>query len=100
MTQAQKPLKAVRSGAVGLELLAEAKRAEDLIGMLRNALPAEKAAALRTSSHRFAKLMMVTALVCQVLHRASTLSLNSWSSGPSQYRRRRIAIIECSGVLE
>ena len=37
--------------------------------MLRNALPAEKPAALGTSGHRFAKLMMVTALVCQVLHR-------------------------------
>ncbi len=72
MTQVEKPLKAVRSGAVGLELLAEARRAKDLIGMLRNALPAEKAAALWTSSHRFAKLMMVTALVCQVLHRGFT----------------------------
>jgi hypothetical protein len=38
--------------------------------MLRDALPAEKPAALGTSGHRFAKLMMVTALVCQVLHRA------------------------------
>ncbi len=37
--------------------------------MLRNALPAEKATALGTFGHRFAKLMMVTALVCQVLHR-------------------------------
>jgi hypothetical protein len=37
--------------------------------MLRNALPAEKATALGTFGHRFAKLMVVTALVCQVLHR-------------------------------
>ncbi len=69
MTQVEKPLKAVRSGAVGLELLAEARRAKDLIGMLRNALPAEKATALGTFGHCFAKLMVVTALVCQVLHR-------------------------------
>ncbi len=70
MTQTEKPLKAVRSGAVGLELLAEARRAKDLIGMLRNALPAEKATALGTFGHCFAKLMVVTALVCQLLHRA------------------------------
>jgi len=38
--------------------------------MLRNALPAEKMAALGASGHRFAKLMMVTALVGQVLHGA------------------------------
>jgi len=37
--------------------------------MLRNALPAEKPAALGTAGHRFAKLVMATALVGQVLHR-------------------------------
>jgi len=36
--------------------------------MLRDALPAEKPAALGTSGHRFAKSMMATALVCQIWH--------------------------------
>ena len=68
--------------------------------MLRNALPAEKSTTLGTSGHRFAKLMMVTALMCQILHMASTLSLGTWSPAPSQFRRRRVDIIECSGVLK
>ena len=42
--------------------------------MLRNALPAEKSTALGTSGHRFAELMMVTTLMCQILHRVSILS--------------------------
>ena len=36
--------------------------------MLRNALPTEKSTALGTSGHRFAELMMVAALMCQILH--------------------------------
>jgi hypothetical protein len=64
MTQLEKPLKPVQSCPVQPKRLFKARRTEDLIRMLRNALPAEKPAALGTSGHRFAKLMMVTALVC------------------------------------
>ena len=50
--------------------------------MLRNALPAEKPAALGTSGHRFAQLMMVTALVCQVWHRAFNNKRSQVQSSP------------------
>ena len=38
--------------------------------MLRNALPAKKTTALGTFGHRFTKLMVVTTLMRQVLHKA------------------------------
>jgi hypothetical protein len=69
MPQTEKPLKPVKFCLVRSELPFKASRAEDLIRMLRNTLPAEKSAALRATGRRFTKLMVVTTLVCQVWHR-------------------------------
>ena len=68
MTQTEKPLKSINFCFVRLEFFFEARCAEDPIRMLRNALPTKKVAALGTSGHCFAELMVGTTLVGQVWH--------------------------------
>jgi hypothetical protein len=69
LAQSKPALKSVRSQAGRLDPLAQAGRTQDFIFMLRDALPTEKPAALRTARHRFAQHVIVTMLVRKIRHK-------------------------------
>ena len=68
MAPPKNPLISMQSWTVGFEPFSKAGRAEHLILMFGDTLPAKKAPALRTAGHCLAKPMIQTALVSYVRH--------------------------------
>lgn len=68
MAPSDNPLITMKSLTVRFEPFSKAGRAEHLILMFGDTLPAEKSSALRTAGHCLAKPMIQTALVSDVLH--------------------------------
>ena len=74
MSQTKQPLIAIEALACRFEFLAKASGAENLVFMLRDAFPAKKQIAFRTSGCCLAQHMIVTALLCDVLHGSSVVN--------------------------
>jgi len=74
MSQTKHPLIAIEALPSGFEFLAKASGAENLIFMLRDAFPAKKQIASRTSGYCLAQHMIVTALLCDILHGSSVVN--------------------------
>jgi len=68
MPRPKNPLIGVKSLPARFESFSKAGGTEHFIIMFSDALPAEKAAALRTTGHCLAKHMIYTALVSEVRH--------------------------------
>jgi hypothetical protein len=64
----QQPLKSVRSYDGRLGHFAKTGGTQYFVIMLRDALPAEKPAALRTAGHSFPQHVVVATLVSEILH--------------------------------
>ena len=62
----ENPFKRCRFFGARLQGFTQAGCAKDFIRMFGNALPAEKSAALGTAGHRFARFMLLTALMREV----------------------------------